>query len=163
MRKTWFITILFLVLLGSAPFGLPQVEEDFEQTGQKHFDNAYYKAIPQKNQASAKAEFAHAEKAFKRAIEKNPDNVSAYLHLGRTYFVQKKYDQAVQVYRQASGMAPRDKQIMLQLASSQEKAGQYADAIRTLERLKSGETDTRTIGILDEFIAKMKSRAEKEK
>ena len=67
-----------------------QSEEDFEQTGLKHFDNAYFKAIPQKDKARATAEFAHAEKAFKKAIEKRPDNVKPYLHLGRTYFVQKE-------------------------------------------------------------------------
>jgi len=44
------------------PYLQAQSEEDFEQTGLKHFDNAYFKAIPQKDKARATAEFAHAEK-----------------------------------------------------------------------------------------------------
>ena len=163
MRKILLITMLLVAYLSPAHHIQAQVEEDYEQTGRKHFDNAYFKAIPQKDKAAAKTEFANAERAFKKAIDKNPQNVKAYLHLGRTYFVQKKYREAAQVYQQASGMAPQDKNIMLPLASAQEKAGDYEGAIRTLERMKAGETDTRTIGILDDFIAKMKERAGKEK
>ena len=163
MRKIWFIIILFLAYQGSMSYLQAQSEEDFEQTGLKHFDNAYFKAIPQKDKARATAEFSHAEKAFKKAIEKRPDNVKPYLYLGRTYFVQKKYHKAAEVYRQASGIAPQNKKIMLQLASALEKAGQYEAAIITLERMKVGETDFRAIRILDEFIRKMKTRDEKAK
>ena len=49
MRKIWFIIILFLAYQGSMPYLQAQSEEDFEQTGLKHFDNAYFKAIPQKD------------------------------------------------------------------------------------------------------------------
>lgn len=163
MRKICFIIILFLAYPASMFHLQAQSEEDFEQTGLKHFDNAYFKAIPQKDKARATAEFAHAERAFKKAIEKRPDNVKPYLHLGRTYFVQKKYHMAAEVYRQASGIAPQNKKIMLQLASALEKAGEYESAIFTLERMKVGETDFRAIRILDEFIRKMKTRDEKAK
>ena len=163
MKKIWFITIIFLAYLGMVANTQAQSEEDFELKGLKHFDNAYFRAVPQKDKARARSEYANAERAFKKAIEKNPDNVKPYLHLARTYFVQKKYHEAVKVYRQASGMASQDKNIMLQLASAQERDGDYEGAILTLELMKSGETDTGTIRILDEFIAKMKTQAEKEK
>jgi tetratricopeptide (TPR) repeat protein len=161
MKKIWFTIFLFVAYQGSISHLRAQSGEDFEQTGLKHFDNAYFNAIPQRDNAKATAEFSHAEKAFKKAIEKRPDNVKAYLHLGRTYFVQKKYQMAAEVFRRASGIAPGDKKIMLQLASSLEKAGNYKAAIITLERMKVGETDLRTIRILDEFIRKMNIRDEK--
>ncbi len=163
MKKIWFITILFLAYFGLTPDIQAQSKEDFEKIGLKHFENAYFKAIPQKNKDRAQAEFAQAETAFKKAIEKRPDNIKPYLYLGRTYFVQKRYHKAAEVYRQASSLAPQDNKIMLQLASALEKAGEYEAAIITLERMKEGETDSRAIGILDEFIRKMRTRAEKAK
>ena len=163
MKKICFIISLFLAYQGLMSHLQAQSEEDFEQTGLEHFDTAYFKAIPQKDKARAMAEFAYAEKAFKKAIEIRPDNVKPYLHLGRTYFVQKKYYMAAEVYRQASGIAPHNKKIMLQLASALEKAGEYEAAIITLEKMKVGETDFRAIRILDEFIRKMKTRDEKAK
>ena len=162
MKKTWLITIFFVTYLGSIPFVQAQDEEDFDRTGLKHLDNAYFKAIPQKDEARAEAEFAHAERAFRKAINKKPEDPKPYLHLGRTYFVQKKYHEAAELYRQASRIAPQDKNIKLQLASALEKAGRYEESISTLEGMKAGETDIRVIRILDGFIGKMKMRAEKE-
>lgn len=158
MRIISLIAMFFLAYFGSASHLQAQSEEDFAKIGLKHFQNAHFKAIPQENKARAKAEFAHAETAFKKAIEKRPDDIKPYLHLGRTYFVQKRYHEAAEVYRRASGIAPQNKKIMLQLASALEKAGEYEGAIITLERMKEGEIDSRAIRILDEFILKMKTR-----
>jgi cytochrome c-type biogenesis protein CcmH/NrfG len=161
MKKIWLITILSVVYLGSIPCVQAQDEEDFDRTGLKHLDNAYFKAIPQKDEARAKAEFAHAERAFRKAINKKPGDAKSYLHLGRTYFVQKKYHKAAELYKQASRIAPQDKKIKLRLASALEKAGRYEESIITLENMKAEETDMRVIRILDGFIGKMKIRAEK--
>ena len=160
MKKIWIISILILTHLGGLPHLQAQSEEDFEQAGMKHFENAYFKAIPQKDKARAEVEFAQAEKAFKKAIAKNPKRVKPYLHLGRNYFVQKKYHKAAEAYRQAAKVAPQNKRIKLQLASALEKAGEYEASIITLESLKKEETDARAIQILDEFIRKMRIRAE---
>lgn len=161
MKKIWLITILLLAYLGSLPHVQAQSEEDFEQTGLKHFENAFFKAIPQKDKAGAKAEFAHAERAFRSVIDKKPGDVGPYLHLGRTYFVQKKYHKAAELYGQASTIAPQNKKIKLKLAAALEKAGKYNESIITLESMRAEETDFRVIRILDEFIRKMKMRAEK--
>ena len=151
---------MILTYLGGLPHLHAQSEEDFEETGMKHFENAYFKAIPQKDKARAEVEFARAERAFKKAIDRNPQRVKPYLHLGRNYFVQKKYHKAAEAYRQAATVAPQSKRIKLQLASALEKAGEYEASIITLENLRMEETDARAIQILDEFIRKMKMRAE---
>ena len=52
---------------------------------------AFYEAVPQRDKTRAQVEYSCAEKAFQQAIRKKPDRVEAYLYLGRTYFVQKKY------------------------------------------------------------------------
>jgi tetratricopeptide (TPR) repeat protein len=107
----------------------------------------------------ADVEFTLAEKAFQKAIEKYPQRVKAYLHLGRTYYVQKKYAAAAETYRSALVIAPQQKEIYLRLASALEKAGDYRGAINALEELRAQETDDRAIRIIDDFIGKMEKRA----
>ena len=158
MRRILFLTILFLAFTGLFSHAKAQSEEDFEKKGLKHFDNAFFKAIPQKNKARAAAEFALAEIAFQKAIEKNPNRFESYLYLGRTYFVQKKYLQAAEQYRKVLVIAPEKREIFLQLASALEMAGDYKGAIRALEEMRSQETDPRAIQVLDDFIGKMKIR-----
>ena len=159
MRKLLFLTILFLTLAGLSSHAKAQSEEDFEKKGLKHFDNAFFKAIPQKNKARAAAEFALAEIAFQKAIEKKPHRVNAYLHLGRTYSAQKKYAAAAETYRSALVIAPQQKKIYLSLASALEKDGDYRGAIKALEELRALESDDRAIRIIDDFIGKMEKRA----
>ena len=159
MRRIFFLIILYLACLGMLSQALAQSEEDFEKKGLKHFDNAFFKAMPQKNKAMADREFALAEKAFQKAIEKNPQRVKAYLHLGRTYSAQKKYSAAAETYRSALVIAPQQKKIYLRLASALEKDGDYQGAINALEALRSLETDERAIRIIDDFIGKMEKRA----
>jgi tetratricopeptide (TPR) repeat protein len=109
MKKILFKTILFLTFTGLLSQALAQGEEDFEKAGRQHFDNAYFKAIPQKNKTMADVEFTLAEKAFQKAIEKKPQQVKAYLYLGRTYSAQKKYAAAAETYRSALVIAPQQK------------------------------------------------------
>ncbi len=159
MRKILFLTILFLAFTGLFSHARAQSEEDFEKKGLKHFNSAFFKAIPQKNKARADAEFALAEIAFQKAIEKNPNRVNAYLHLGRTYSAQKKYAAAAETYRSALVIAPQQKKIYLRLASALEKDGDYRGAINALEELRALESDDRAIRIIDDFIGKMEKRA----
>ena len=137
-----------------------QTAEDFEIMGLKHLKDAYFKALPQKNNRRASTEFALAEKAFKTAIAIKPSSVDPYLHLGRTYHLQKKYHQAAEMYRLALDLAPDEKKIYLKLASAQEMAGDYEAAVRTLQELRAQETDPRAVRILDGFIHKIQIRAE---
>ena len=115
--------------------------------------------MPRKNRAMADEEFAMAEKAFRKAIKKNPQRVKAYLHLGLTYSAQKKYAAAAKTYRSALAIAPQHKRIYLRLASVLEKNGDYRGAIISLEELRALETDDRAIRIIDDFISKLEDRA----
>ena len=159
MKKkiTLIVPVLFL---GFALSGIlyAQTAEEFEQQGIDHFRKAFYEAVPQKDKTRAQAEYGNAEKAFQEAIRKKPDRVEPYLHLGRTYFVQKKYQQAGEVYREAIRLAPERKPVYLQLASALEMKGDYAGAIRVLKQLKARETDERAIQILDGFIGELEKK-----
>ena len=157
MRKIMFVTFL-IGFLGLYCGAMAQNAEDFEKEGLKHFGEAYYNALPRKNRAMAEEEFALAEKAFRKAIEKNPQRVKAYLHLGLTYSAQKKYAAAAETYRSALFIAPQQKRIYLQLASALEKSGDYRGAIEALRQLRALESDERAIRVIDDFIGKMEKR-----
>ena len=159
MRKILFLTILFLAFTGLFSQARAQSEEDLEKKGLKHFNSAFFKAIPHKNKAAAQAEFALAETAFQKAIAKNPNRINTYLHLGRTYSAQKKYAAAAETYRSALVIAPQQKEIYLRLASALEKNGDYRGAINALEDLRALESDDRTIRVIDDFIGKLEKRA----
>jgi tetratricopeptide (TPR) repeat protein len=158
MKKILFIIFCSLVGLGMIVDANAQ-NEDYEETGRRHYNNAFFKARPQKNKSQADVEFALAEKAFQKAIEKNPQRVAAYLHLGRTYHRQKKYAAAAGMYRSALMIAPQQKKVYLRLAAALEKDGDFRGAVSALEELRALESDDRAIHILDEFIGKIEKRA----
>jgi tetratricopeptide (TPR) repeat protein len=161
MKKIIFLTVLFLISPGLICRVIGQSPEDLEKEGLKYFDNAFFRSVNQKGKTRSNVEFARAEKAFKKAIEKNPSRVEPYLYLGRTFFVQKKYLQAAQVYRTAMTIAPQKKKIYLKLASALEMAEDFEGAISTLEELRQQETEPRAVRILNDFISKMEMRVEK--
>ena len=160
IRRLILLVILLLSFPATGKDLQAQTAEEFESRGLYHFKKAYYDAVPKKNTTQGEIEYGLAEKAFRKAIQKRPDRIEAYLHLGRTYFVQKKYSQAVETYRTALKVDPRKKQVYLKLASAQEMGGDYAGAIDSLMRLRSQETDERALQILDGFIQKLETKAQ---
>jgi tetratricopeptide (TPR) repeat protein len=137
---------------------MAQPLDEHEKEGLSHFHKAFYEATPRKDRAKAASEYQKAEKAFQKAIEKNPHRVESYLYLGRTYFVQKKYQKSAKIYRKALKRAPERKEIYLQLASALEMGGDYPGAVDVLKQLRDKETDERSIQILDEFIEKLEGK-----
>jgi Flp pilus assembly protein TadD len=158
MKKTVLITVLLMVCPGLISVIYAQSAEQYERKGLNHLNEAYFKAVPQKNKQRANAEFALAEKAFKKAIETDPTKVDPYLHLGRAYHLQKKYHQAAETYRAALDLAPHAKTIYLKLASAQEMAGNFEGAVKTLQALRNQETDPRAVRVLDGFITELEAR-----
>ncbi len=152
------LLILLGLLLGMSLAGA-QTAEDLHKSGLDHFGKAFYQAAPRNEPGKAGAEYRLAEEAFQEAIRSKPDWVEPRLHLGRTYFVQKKYRLAAEVYRKALALAPQRKEIYVKLASALEMAGDYEGAVKVLQELRAQEVDPRSIGVLDDFIQRLTQRA----
>lgn len=135
-----------------------QSAEELEAAGIGHFNKAFYEVLPKKKTADADEEFRRAEAAFRKAIKQNPLRVSAYLHLGRTLFVQERYREAVEIYGAALKIDPANKPVYLQLASAHEMAGDKAGAVEALQRLRAREDDPQAIQLIDNLIAKMRAK-----
>ncbi len=138
--------------------GWAQGAADFEEAGVAHFKKAYYEALPKKKNAEAGDEFRKAEAALRRAIAQAPDRVSARLHLGRTLFVQQKYQEAATAYGNALKIDPGHKPAYLQLASAREMGGDLPGAIDALEQLRSIEDDPQAVRMIDDLISKMRAK-----
>ena len=108
--------------------------------------------------ADAGEEFRRAEAAFRGAIKQNPQRVPAYLHLGRTLFVQEKYPEAAVIYGEALKIDPGNKPLYLQLASAREMAGDKVGAVEALELLRAMEDDPQAIQMIDNLIARMRAK-----
>ncbi|MFP3868719.1 MAG: tetratricopeptide repeat protein [Desulfobacteraceae bacterium] len=157
-RLLAFILIILFLVLGMS-FAGAQTAKELDNIGLEHFGKAYYEHTPKREHGRAASEYRQAERAFQEAIRSQPDWVDPYLHLGRTYFVQKKYFLAAEVYQKALAMAPQRHEIYLQLASALEMAGDYRGAVAVLKELRTREVDPRTLRILDDFIQRLAQRA----
>jgi cytochrome c-type biogenesis protein CcmH/NrfG len=152
------LVVTMALAIGLGTQGRAQSTDELEAAGVAHFKKAYYEAIPKQKTAEADEEFRKAETALRKAIQQNPDRMSAYQHLGRTLFVQAKYQEAAKVYGDALKIDPENKPAYLQLASAQEQAGDYGGAVATLQMLRAKEKDPAALNKLDELIGRLKAR-----
>jgi cytochrome c-type biogenesis protein CcmH/NrfG len=156
----YVLVILVGLVLGMASIAGALTVQELAGNGLNHFGKAFYEATPQKDHEKAATEYRLAEEAFREAIRIQPDWVEPYLHLGRTYFVQKKYLLSAEVYRTALTIAPQRKEVYLQLASALEMGRDYEGAVGVLQELRAQEADAQAISIIDDFINRIQARGQ---
>lgn len=86
--------------------------------------------IVEENQLS---KFAEAEKLCNQALEKDPSQHKAHLHLARLYEKQENYGKVVSSYEKYRQAHPNDTNIQLKLADAYLKAKQYKQAVAMFE------------------------------
>ena len=155
LRIAWVTAIIVLWLASESR---AQTSDELEESGVAHFKKGYYEALPKKKTAEAADEFWKSETALRKVIKQSPDRMSAYVHLGRTLFVQEKYQEAAEIYAAALKIDPGNKPVYLQLASAREMAGDYAGAVDTLEQLRAMEDDPQAVRMIDDLITRMRAR-----
>ena len=160
MKLLLIYVIVCNLLLATAGPVAAQMANDLNQAGLDHFSKGFYEATPRNERSKAAEEYSLAEQSFQEAIRSQPDWVEPYLHLGRTYFVQKRYRQAAEVYQKALTIAPQQKEIYTQWASALEKAGDYQGAVTALQTLRVLETNEHSIAKLDECIKRLQACAQ---
>ena len=151
----WVTAIIVLWLAGECR---AQTFDEMEESGVAHFKKGYYEALPKKKMAEAADEFWKSETALREAIKQNPNRASAYLHLGRTLFVQEKYQEAAEIYAAAVEIDPGNKPVYLQLASAREMSGDYVGAVGALEQLRAMEDDPQALRMIDDLISRIRAR-----
>ena len=79
IRKPKIILLAMALVLTVAGICPAENTDELEQSGLKHLHEAYYKAAPKNEHARAAQEFSLAERAFKKALAKQPERISLYL------------------------------------------------------------------------------------
>jgi len=64
-----------------------------------------------------------ALKAFERAVQVNPNDVRGYKNLGTVYGIQERYQEAIDVLLKAEEIAPRDAEVITNLAITYKRLG----------------------------------------
>lgn len=75
-----------------------------------------------------------AERAYKLAMELDPEDARAHVGLGNTYFDQKRYAEAEAAFRRAVELDPEDADAMVALAYVNNALERYAEAERVATR-----------------------------
>jgi len=156
MKKNIFITVVMVFsLVVIAANSAAWTAAELDRSGLEHFRLAFYEMTPQQDAAGALQEYQLAEQDFLAAIRLAPDWIEPYLHMGRTCFVQKKYQMAADFYQQALKIAPERQEVSLQLASALQMAGDFRQAITILTELQFKERNEKSLRILADFIQRL--------
>ncbi len=131
-RKKRIVTITALVLLSSTAFA--QTDRQYVRDGNKAF---------------RAGDYANAEVAYRKAVEKNPRNPQAVFNLGNALFAQKKDSAAVQQYEQAAKLETNPKRRAMSyhnigvVCQSHKMYSEAIDAYKEALRLTPNDDETR--------------------
>ncbi|MBN1213236.1 MAG: tetratricopeptide repeat protein [candidate division Zixibacteria bacterium] len=118
-QKTLCVLTLMLFLLGALPLAT-QAENDPEKA--KEMYNEGLKAANDGNNDQAIL-------SYKAAIGLNPDFLDPYLNLGAIYFQQKKYDDAMDMFKKVSEKDPANIDAQANIGRVAYKLSKYPEAI----------------------------------
>ncbi len=131
-RKKRVMTVAVLVLLSSTAFA--QTDRQYVRDGNKAFRTGDY---------------ANAEVAYRKAVEKNPRNPQAVFNLGNALFAQKKDSAAVQQYEQAAKLETNPKRRAMSyhnigvVCQSHKMYSEAIEAYKEALRLTPNDDETR--------------------
>ncbi len=131
-RKKRIVTITALVFLSSTAFA--QTDRQYVRDGNKAF---------------RAGDYANAEVAYRKAVEKNPRNPQAVFNLGNALFAQKKDSAAVQQYEQAAKLETNPKRRAMSyhnigvVCQSHKMYSEAIDAYKEALRLTPNDDETR--------------------
>lgn len=131
-RKKRVMTVALLALLSSTAFA--QTDRQYVRDGNKAF---------------RAGDYANAEVAYRKAVEKNPRNPQAIFNLGNALFAQKKDSAAVQQYEQAAKLETNPKRRAMSyhnigvVCQSHKMYSEAIEAYKEALRLTPNDDETR--------------------
>lgn len=78
--------------------------------------------------------YADAERAYRLALELDPQEPRAYVGLGNTFFDQRRYPEAETAFRRATELDPEDADAFVALAYTSNAQERYEDAEKSAQR-----------------------------
>ena len=107
--------------------------ELYDELAQAQPRNDYY--LTRYLESLSKAErFEEADKAIKKALKTNPNNMGLYVQRGLNFEAQGELERAEKIYEEAVKKLPAERFAVQRLANGFSRAGKYAYAVATYER-----------------------------
>lgn len=91
---------------------------------------------------------------LQKAVEEAPNNPRAHLGLGYTFEALLQYDSAIAEFREAARLQPKSTLPLSALGDAQIRAGHYADAQQTYQRILEISPDDRRAKAMRDFAAR---------
>ena len=124
------------------------VEMQLEQEGRAS------ETVDAKGKTSSEKQFEKAVEAYKKWIDKNPEDDVAHYNLGRTYNKLHKDDEASKEFKQAVKLKPEDTEYQTELGASLIRLAQYHEAIPPLKKaIELDPGNERAISLLEDAEA----------
>src|SRR5262245_8134251 len=99
------------------------------------FANAGLDALQRARETSEPAEYTRAQRAFRRALQLDPDNLYALLGLGSLALSQHRFGKALVLGRRAQRLSPSTARTYGVIGDAQIELGRYTEAFRTYDRM----------------------------
>jgi cytochrome c-type biogenesis protein CcmH/NrfG len=96
-----------------------------------------YKTNSESNIASPKGpeiDYEQREKLLKAEVKKNQDNTAAWIQLGHVYFDTDQYQKAIDAYKKALQLDPRNADVLTDLGIIYRRSGQPQKAIESFDQ-----------------------------
>jgi tetratricopeptide (TPR) repeat protein len=136
MVRTWRRAILGVVLLGAVVAGGALFQR-------LSADRQYQRLISEGDRALATGDSYRAVEAFSGALAFRPQSMVAYLRRGEAYRAQRRHDEAIRDWREATRLSPDAPQPLVALGDLAEATGDFSQAAewygQAAERLKDGD------------------------
>lgn len=124
------------------------VEMQMEQEGRAS------ETVDAKGKTRSEKQFEKAVEAYKKWLDKNPDDDVAHYNLGRTYNKLHKDEEAAKEFKQAVKLKPEDTEYQTELGGSLIKLAQYHEAIAPLKKaIEIDPGNERAISMLEDAEA----------
>lgn len=162
MRNLRFIAIVAAFLLLSVLSGTKaqafQTEgrgAEHNRKGMQHYNEAFYKELPQGRDKEAERLFDIAATEFQNAIAADPNDAEAHKNLARLYYVRKQFLKAAGAYETLTVLQPHNIDAYVQLALCYTQLNKFDEAIQELEIAKTKTDNAEVISKLNEYIRKI--------
>ncbi len=91
--------------------------------------------------------YAEAEAVLQKAAQLDPKSAAAHIYLGKTYLTENKLEQALEEYKRAQDLAPKNVEVRVTIARLYAASGDFASAMTALNGIPPARLPVEAIPI----------------
>jgi tetratricopeptide (TPR) repeat protein len=91
--------------------------------------------------------YAEAEAVLQKAAQLDPKSAAAHIYLGKTYLTESKLEQALEEYKRAQALAPKNVEVRVTIARLYAASGDFSSAMSALNGIPAAQLPVEAIPI----------------